>query len=150
MNERPQHPRRPWTPKDDALLRKFHAEGKDDKSIGYIIDRRPNVVHRHRKALGLKANGRPGTRKGTYRHTDASKAKIRAYAAQRWQADAQYRETVMAALDRGRETNTAKRWRMPTDPAELRVYKKFRALMGADRAKAALSEKTSTTDNFAR
>lgn len=30
--------RRKWTDKDDALLRKFHAEGKGDPDIAYILD----------------------------------------------------------------------------------------------------------------
>ncbi len=138
------HPRRPWTPQDDAHLRLFHAEGKDDKTIGYIINRAAKVVHRHRKAMGLKAVGKPGPAKGSFKHTDERKAKIREGVTQRWREDEQFRKAAIDALARGRQANEAKRWHVPTDPAELKVYKKIRALMGAKFAKTALRETTTT------
>ncbi len=129
---------RKWTDRDDALLKKFWLEGKDDKSIGYIINRAPKVVHRHRKAMGLKAVGKPGPAKGSFKHTAERKAKIREGVTQRWRDDEQFRKAAIDALARGRQANEAKRWHVPADPAERKVYKKIRALMGAKFAKTAL------------
>lgn len=135
--------RRPWTAEDDAHLRKFHAEGKIDRDIAYILDRPHSVIFRYRKALGLKPNGTPGAPKGTHKHSDEVKAKIRAAQIRRWREDEEYRRSTLEKLQQGRMTNQAKRWHIPTEPDARRYYFKVRALFGAPYARNAVGEITS-------
>ena len=136
-------PRRPWTPEDDANLRLFHAEGKIDRDIAYILDRPHSMIFRYRKAAGLKANGKPGVRKGDYNHPEEVKAKIRAAQVKRWRDDERYRYSTLEKLQQGRKTNQAKRWHIPTEPDARKYYFKVRALFGAPYARAAVGEITS-------
>lgn len=133
-------PRRPWTAQDDAHLRQFHSEGKIDRDIAYILSRPHSVIFRYRKAAGLKPNGKPGTPKGAHKHSDEVKAKIRAAQLKRWQTDEEYRRLTLAKLQRGRETNQAKRWHVPLDPDDRRYYFKVRRDFGAKYAQKAVGE----------
>ena len=140
--------RRGWTAEESALLRKFHAEGKDDPTIAYIIGRAHRVVHRHRKAMGLKPNGKPGPAKGSFTHTEERKAQIRENITQRWREDEQFRKSASEALnrhrDQGRADRWSKAWRLPTDPEERKLYKKMQREMNTKFARNALRELTST------
>ena len=137
---------RPWTSADDALLRKFHAEGKNDRDLAYILCRAVSGIARHRARLGLKSNGKPGPRKGTFKHTAESRAKIQAAQLKRWREDEQYRQHPLSALAIARQNNEAMRWHIPAEPDDRKYYRKVRAQFGAQYAKAALRELTSTAD----
>lgn len=142
-------PARPWTAQDDALLRKFHAEGKIDSDLVYIMDRPHSVIWRHRTDMGLKPNGTPGAKKGGFKHTDEGKAKISAFMRKRWQEDPAYRQRTVDALQRARDGSQARRWHVPTEPTMRRYYFKVRALYGAKFARSAISELSSAAASLA-
>jgi hypothetical protein len=126
--------RRPWTPEDDAHLRKFHAEGKDDPAIAYILDRHRHLVHVHRVALGLPANNKGGLPKGHLTHTDEAKAKSGAAARQRW-ADPEYRARMLPHLRRATAASMATRIKPPKrGTPEHSVYRKIRENLGLHEA----------------
>lgn len=140
---------RPWTLMDDARLRLFHAQGKDDKGIARLIGRHAKSVRIHRNALGLRPNGKPGPPKGTPK-TRAFKAMKREHQLRRWREDEEYRRIACEALARGRATVMANCWRMPSDPNERRIYKKIRAQMGAEFAKRAIRLSSITEASIVR
>ncbi len=131
---------RPWTAEADAYLRKFHAEGKIDRDIAYILDRSHSAIARRRTKMGIKAIGTAGTRKGTFKHSAEAKAKIGAATLKRWQTDEHYRDYMMERLQAGRKASQYKGWHIPTDPDARLYYIKVRRDFGAKYARAALAE----------
>lgn len=122
--------RRKWTPEDDAHLRKFHAEGKTDPTIAYILGRHRELVLQHRKKLGLPANTTGGLPKGHHSHTPEAKAKTGEASRQRW-ADPEYRARMMSHLQKATAASAAARIKPPErgTPA-FRAYRKIRDNLG--------------------
>lgn len=135
--------RRPWTEADDAHLRKFYAEGKIDRDLAYILSRSHSAIARRRRALGLKATGTAGFKKGEFKHSTEAKAKIGAATLQRWQTDENYRATTMEKLQAGRKASQYKGWKIPTDPDARKYYLKVRKHFRAKYAREALAAITS-------
>lgn len=128
----------PWTARDDALLRKFHAEKRSDRDIGYIMDRCVNAIRKCRKRLGLKANGQPGSPKG-WRHTAETRAALSAAMRERWERPV-YREKMMAHLmcdlQKAREVSLQNRFRRPPKGTpEYNLYMKLSDAIGAPKAR---------------
>jgi hypothetical protein len=119
---------RPWTAQDDAHLRKFHAEGKDDPTIGYILGRHRRLVGIKRKLLGLPANSQGGS--PGLSPSPETRAKIGATSRQRWQ-DPEYKARLMKHLDRARAASSACRVKLPPrGTPEHAAYRKIRDNLG--------------------
>jgi hypothetical protein len=131
--------RRPWTPEDDAHLRRFHAEGKTDKTIGYILGRNNKVIWRKRHALGLPTHHHEKAWNRGYSHTEEGKAKIAEANRRRWQ-DPAYRERALVVFAEGRERFHRERFRRPKDPADLLYYLKLKENFGRDKARQLLAQ----------
>ncbi len=131
---------RAWLPEDDANLRKFYDEGKIDADIAYILGRSHSSIARHRRAFGLQAKGKPGSKKGSFNHTDEAKAKIGAATRIRWETDENYRVSTMATLQQGRRNSQYNGWHIPTEPDARRYYFKVRKLFGSKYARTAVAE----------
>jgi hypothetical protein len=134
--------RRPWklAAADDHHIRMFHAEGKSDADLAYILSRSLSAICRRRKVLGLKRNVKSGAKKGEYKHSEEAKAKIGAAAAKRWQEDDGYRVSTLASLQQGRKASKYNGWHIPTDPEIRRYYFKVRKLFRSKYARAAVAE----------
>ena len=134
--------RRPWklAAADDHHILKFHAEGKSDADLAYILSRSLSAICRRRKVLGLKRNVKSGAKKGEYKHSDEAKAKIGAATAKRWQTDETYRVKIMQSLQKGRKASKYNGWHIPADPDERRYYFKVRKLFGSKYARAAVAQ----------
>jgi hypothetical protein len=125
--------RRPWTAADDAHLRKFHAEGKDDPTIAYILGRHRELILQHRKKLGLPANPRRFYNLGRVQ-TPEAKAKTGEASRLRWQ-DPEYRARMMPHLARATAAASEARVKAPQrGTAEFRTYRKIRDTLGPSEA----------------
>ena len=130
--------RREWTKRDDELLRKFHAEGKSDPDIGYILDRHPFVVRWNRKKLGLPPSGKRGGMWKGFRHSPEAKEKISAANRLRWKSAE--REKLLAAWQRGLEKHRATQFRLPPKGTpEFKLYRKVRLVLGPAAARELVS-----------
>lgn len=131
---RPYRTRRPWTEADDDLLRKFHAEKKTDRDIGYILDRHHQVVFLRRKVLKLPSVAKRGAHKG-WHHTADAKARIGASNSKRWQ-DPEYRAShaplILTAQKIWQETCFR---RPPKGTPEEKLYRKLMESLGPERAR---------------
>ena len=120
---------RKWTPEDDANLRKFHAEGKDDPTIGYILGRHRRLVGIKRKLLGLPSNNEGGGVRGISPASE-TRAKISAASRQRWQ-NPEFRARMTEHLNRAREASSACRVKLPPrGTPEHTAYRKIRDHLG--------------------
>lgn len=128
--------RRAWTERDDQLIRKFHAEGKNDATIGYIIDRRRTMIALRRRHLGLPANPAPVCR--GYKRSAEQRARISECNRQRWR-DPEQRAHFLEALAKAR-ANRPKAFRPPKGTPEYRRYMKLCEVLGAPEARRALAE----------
>lgn len=122
----------------------FHAEGKSDADLAYILNRSLSAICRRRKVLGLKRNVKSGMKKGEFKHSDEAKAKIRAASIKRWQENEQYRVSTLETLQQGRRNAKYKGWQIPADPEARRYYIKVRKHFRSAYARAALKEVMST------
>ncbi len=126
--------RRPWTAKDDELLRRFHAESKSDEAIGYIIGRHRVVIQRHRVKLKLPAVAKAGSRPG-WQHTPETLARMSEALRQRW-ARPGYRETHGQHIHQARAAYLQKRFRRPPKGTqEHRLYNKLCEALGPEQAR---------------
>jgi hypothetical protein len=127
--------RRPWTAKDDDLLRKFHREGKGDTAIAYIMDRARNVVRRRRIALKLPKVGKPGPLPG-WKHTPEAKAKISEGHRRRWQKPG-YKEAHAHLIHHAKAVflQQPRRITPPRDTPEGKLFRKLADALGAARAR---------------
>lgn len=124
--------RRSWTAKDDDLLRKFHAEGKTDADIEYILGRDRHTIGIHRRALGLSPNTFRNT--AGYRHTPESKAKIGEASKARWENPA-FRERQLPILRKGTEASLENRVKPPArNTVAGKIYRKVREALGRSAA----------------
>jgi hypothetical protein len=134
--------RRPWklAAADDHHILKFHAEGKSDADLAYILSRSLSAICRRRKVLGLKRNVKSGAKKGEFKHSDEAKAKIGAATLKRWRENESYRVNTMEALQQGRRNAKYNGWHIPADPDERRYYFKVRKMFGSKYARAAVAQ----------
>lgn len=138
----PMTTRRPWTPEDDALLRRFHAEGWIDADVAYIIGRQKGAVLRRRQRLGLHGNGKPGPKKG-YKMPPEHSARLSERNRRMWQ-DPEYRARMLPRLAEGRAWSNTKRFRRPDkNTPEGKTYRKI-----ADELGAAVAREHWKVENF--
>ncbi len=129
--------RRPWTPREDQLVRQFHAEGKHDGIIGYILGRQRARIAVHRRKLGLPPHKRPPSRGWT--RSAATRAKISEANRQRWQDPVQ-RPKLLRALARAKAKQMAVgTFRPPRGTAAFKRYIKVCSALGPQAARAALA-----------
>lgn len=115
---------RTWTQKEDDLIRKFHAEGKTDTDIGYIIDRRRSVVKVHRERLGLPNLAKLGPKPG-WHHNPGACAAVAAENRRRWREDPKFRARAMENLRKGRERQRVTCFRRPTSREDLSLFRRL-------------------------
>jgi hypothetical protein len=133
--------RRPWTPEDDAHLRKFHAEGKDDNDIAYILCRNRYVIWDKRTQLGLPANAKGGGDNGI---SPEGRVKLSEAVRARWR-DPAYRERMMPHMKRAADAARAKRIKPPPyGSPEYKYYRKVREELGRAAAHNLLNPSATT------
>ncbi len=132
---------RAWTERDSELLRKFHAEGKTDEVIAYIMDRRRHVIARRRVRLGLKSNAKRGARVG-WHHKPGACAKVAENNRRKWQ-DPDFRAKTLENFKLAREAFEATRFRRPLPGTpELSLFRRLCHAFGAETARAHLRDGT--------
>ena len=126
-----------WTSNDDRLLRKFHAEGKNDPEIAALLVRHPVVIGNKRRALGLPKVSMAGRFAG-WKQTPEAKAKIAESNRRRW-ARRDFRERMLPLLHGQLEEikQTSFRAPLPKTP-EGRLYAKIRDVLGVQAAREAV------------
>jgi hypothetical protein len=133
----PRRPRRPWTAEDDAHLRRFHAEGKTDGDIGYIMDRHRQLIRLRRIALSLPHNKRRNQAGWTF--TDEAKARM-VEENRRRLADPEYLARARGRMAKANQIRLAKMFRQPAIGTEAHnVYRKIRTVLGPRAAREQLS-----------
>ncbi len=129
-------PGAPWTEEQDANLRKFHAERKNDPTIAYIMSVDVKTIRRHRHLLGLPSMG-SGSRRGTKQSKEA-RAKIGAAVRRSLEVPARKAQND-AHLNKARKVWLGNLFKLPPAGSKARLlYKKLVRCLGPEKAREEL------------
>jgi hypothetical protein len=146
MSDQGKRDRRPWTAEADAHLRRFHAEGKNDRDIGYILGMDRHRVQRRRNQLGLPPI--PQVRATGWSHTAEAKAKFADENRRRCE-DPAYRAKLIEHLRKALAAKQAKQFRQPDRKSPAgRMYRKIRDALGPQAAREQLKNTRLTTGTY--
>lgn len=136
-------PRIRWTLQRDADLRRYYAWGYSDTSIANVLGCSRMAVTRRRLKLDLgPSQGRPGGKVGQ-RHKPETIEKMRAARQRLYRENPDYvakvREANARSQPKAAQVSRHKRWRIPQDPEQRRLFVYLRRIIGGKAAREAVA-----------